>query len=139
MTTTTTTWTEEDILARLKDDSQDEHRNFIYPDQAQAILDLLKKKDAEIARVKALISTDPSLASLSKWGKEGPPPGTSVVSIRAGFSSMYPGVKMTVLGVLIQKTSPPLIQLAARGGSECYWGALQSSWWKDFAVEEEVP
>lgn len=45
-------WSEKDILERLKDDAEDEHRNYIYPEQAQALLKLLQDKDKEIADLK---------------------------------------------------------------------------------------
>jgi hypothetical protein len=41
-------WNEEDIMQKLRDDAEDDHRNYIYPIQAQSILDLLKKKDETI-------------------------------------------------------------------------------------------
>lgn len=46
-------WDEEDILDRLKDWSEDEHRNYVYPVQAKSILDLIKKRDEEIARLQS--------------------------------------------------------------------------------------
>jgi len=49
-------WTEEDILERLKDNAEDEHRNYIYPDMALAILNLIKDRDAKIANLTVLFN-----------------------------------------------------------------------------------
>lgn len=49
-------WNEDDIMERLKDWSEDEHRNFVYPIQAKSILELLAAKDKEIASLTAIVN-----------------------------------------------------------------------------------
>lgn len=39
---------ENDLLDKLKNDAEDEHRNYLYPDQAQDILNLIKRRDQVI-------------------------------------------------------------------------------------------
>jgi hypothetical protein len=51
-------WTEEDIRERLKNDAEDDQRNFICPEQAQATLNLLNAKDKEIERLKRLLKEE---------------------------------------------------------------------------------
>jgi hypothetical protein len=41
-------WNEADIMERLKDWSEDEHRNFVYPIEAKSILSVLKARDEKI-------------------------------------------------------------------------------------------
>jgi hypothetical protein len=44
-------WKEDDILERLTSIAEDEHRNYIYPDLAVAILALIKERDKTIERL----------------------------------------------------------------------------------------
>ena len=52
---------EADILETLKDWSEDDHRNYVYPEQAQALLALIKKRDEEIASLTARLTDSDGL------------------------------------------------------------------------------
>lgn len=54
-------WDEDDVKERLKDWSEDEHRNYIYPVQAKSILELLEKRDEEIASLTARLGDSDGL------------------------------------------------------------------------------
>lgn len=61
-------WDEDDVMERLKDWSEDDHRNYIYPTQAKSILVLLEKRDKEITKLKAsLADSDGILDRLAQF------------------------------------------------------------------------
>lgn len=81
--------------------------------------------------------------SYAKYGLDGPPPGSNAMSLRHGFYSSKPGVRLVVGELLIQKTVPPYIQLTASKDhiiAPIYsqkFLVRKENWWREICVVED--